>query len=78
MSTFTVHHGKHYRATVILKGIERLASNATVASRLSQVGFDHVTVTGSGGTRQAEGRWTGPDTTAQLDAHLTQVSELPA
>jgi hypothetical protein len=77
-ATFTVRHGRRYRATVALSGFEQFASNDMIAGKLTQVGFKEVTVTGSGGTRVAEGLWTGPDTTAQLDPHLTKIVELPA
>ena len=58
--------------------VQQFAGNDVVASRLEQVGFKDVVVTGGGATRQAEGRWTGPDTTAHLDPHITSVVELPA
>lgn len=76
-ATFTVRHGRRYRATVVLNGFEQFASNSVIADKLMQVGFTNVDVTGSGGARQAEGTWGGPDTTAQLDPHLTGVVELP-
>lgn len=76
-ATFTVHHGRRYRATIVLSGFEKFASNDLIASKLTQVGFVEVVVTGSGGTRQAEGIWNGADTVAQLDPHLTDVVELP-
>lgn len=72
----TVRHGKRYRATVTLPGFEQFASNEMIVGRLTQVGFADVTATGSGSTRQVEGRWTGADTTAQLDSHLSQVTEI--
>jgi subtilisin family serine protease len=75
--SFTVHHGKYYRATITLNGIEQFASNGMIADKMTQYGFANVTVTGSGATRIAEGLWTGPDTTAQIDPHLSNVVELP-
>lgn len=77
-ASFTVHHGRRYRATVTLYGFEQFGGNDTVADKIATYGFTNVVVTGSGGTRQAEGTWNGPDTTAQLDAHLSNVVELPA
>jgi hypothetical protein len=74
---FTVHQGRRYRATLTLSLFEQFAGNDVVASRLDQVGFKDVVATGDGATRQAEGRWTGPDTTAHLDPHITSVVELP-
>jgi hypothetical protein len=77
--TFTVQHGFRYQATILLTGfLEELASNELIADKFRQVGFTDVVVTGSGVTRQAEGTWSGADTTAQLDTHLTNVRELAA
>jgi hypothetical protein len=72
----TLQQGKRYRATVALSGIEQLASNAMIAARLVQIGFKEVVVTGSGGSRQVQGVWTGPDTTAQGDAHISGIVEV--
>jgi kumamolisin len=74
--TFTVLQGHRYSASVTLSGLEQLASNSMIADKLTQLGFRDVTVTGSGGTRQAEGVWTGPDTTAQLDPRLGNITDL--
>jgi hypothetical protein len=76
-STFTVRHGRRYSATVLLTGFEQFAGNALIAEKLTQVGFTDVVMTGSGSMRQAEGTWSGADTTARLDPHLTHVVELP-
>jgi hypothetical protein len=73
---FTVHHGKSYKAKVTLSGIEQFASNEMIAGRLTQIGFTDVTVTGGGRTRSASGRWTGPDTTVELDPHLSDIVEV--
>lgn len=76
-TTFTVRTGRRYRATISLSGLEQFAGNDFIAKKLIEIGFADVTVSGSAGTRQAEGKWRGPDTTAQLDSHLSQVVELP-
>ncbi|WP_315778808.1 MULTISPECIES: chitosanase [unclassified Bradyrhizobium] len=77
-ATFSVKTGHRYRATLSLQGLEQFASNDMVAARLQGYGFINVTVTGSGGSRSAEGTWGGADTTAQLDAHIIDVVEIPA
>jgi hypothetical protein len=77
-ATFTVHTGRRYRATLSLGGIEQFASNDMVAAELQRYGFINVTVSGTAGTRFAEGTWRGPDTTAQLDARIVSVTEIPA
>ncbi len=77
-ATFTVHHGGRYRGTITLSGFEQFATNDMIVGKLTDVGFTNVVVTGSGATRTAEGTWSGPETTAQLDPHLTHIVELPA
>lgn len=75
--TFTVHQGKRYQATVTLNWFEQqVATNETIAGQLATLGFSKVVVTGSGATRQAAGTWTGPDTTEQIDPHLSNIVEI--
>ncbi|WP_208827111.1 chitosanase [Bradyrhizobium neotropicale] len=75
-ASFTVRTGRRYRATISLRGFEQFASNDMVAAELQRFGFIDVSVSGSGGTRQAEGTWSGPDTTAQLDERIQHVEEI--
>jgi hypothetical protein len=77
-ATFIVRHGRRYHASVLLSGLEQFVGNSLIAGTLTQVGFTDVVVTGSGRMRQAEGTWNSPDTTMQLDPHLSDVVELPA
>ena len=75
-ATFTVRHGKRYQATVTLNWFEQqVATNETIAGQLAKLGFGSVTVTGTGATRQVAGTWMGADTTAQIDAHLSNIVE---
>ncbi len=76
MSTFTVRHGKRYRAAITLGLLEQLASNETIAAKLRNAGFEDVHVSGQGSTRHAEALWPGPDTSAALPAQITSVSEV--
>ena len=73
---FTVHKGKRYKATVTLTGFEQFASNGMVADRITKLGFSDVAVTGSGSKRSATGRWTGADTTVEIDPHLSDIVEV--
>ena len=75
MATFTVRQGKRYRATLSLGWLERWASNETIAGKLKEAGFSEVKVDGSGGTRQAEALWPGPDTTAEMPSQIVEVIE---
>jgi hypothetical protein len=75
--TFTVHTGNRYQATVILSWIEQqLATNPMIAGQFAQLGFSDVTVTGNGAIRLAKGVWNGPESTVQLDPHLSKVVDL--
>jgi len=76
MAVFTVRQGKRYRATIVLKGIERWASNETIAERLRTAGFADVTVSGIGDKRAAEAAWPGPDNTGEMPAQVTEVVEI--
>ena len=76
-ATFTVRHGKRYRATITLSWIEQqFATNGMIAGQFAQLGFTEVTVTGDGAVRQAAGRWMGANATVALDPHLSDVVEL--
>ena len=75
MATFTVRQGKRYRAALSLGWLERWASNETIAGKLREAGFSEVKVDGSGGTRQAEALWPGPDTTAEMPSQIVEVIE---
>ena len=76
MATFTVRQGRHYRATIALGWLERWAGNHTIAAKLRDAGFSEIKVEGSGGARQAEALWPGPDTTAEMPSQITEVIEV--
>jgi hypothetical protein len=75
VTSFTVEQGKRYRATIVLGGIEGLASNELIASKLTAAGFTEVRVSGSGGRRQAEALWPNADRSAELPAQIAEVGE---
>lgn len=74
--TFTVRHGKRYRARVHLGIFEQVVDDAAIADKLRAAGFENVIVTGSGRDRYALGTWSGPDTTTELDDHISDVQEI--
>jgi hypothetical protein len=76
MASFTVRKGRRYRATIALGWVESWADNSAIAERLQAAGFTDVSVTGTGDTRIAEGRWPGPDATAEMPAQISEVSEI--
>ena len=78
MATFTVRQGKRYRATIVLGWLERWAGNETITGKLREAGFSEIKVEGSGGTRQAEALWPGPDTTAEMPSQIIEVIEADA
>jgi hypothetical protein len=73
---FTVHHGKRYRAVLVLKSVEQLANNAMIAQRSRALGFAQVRVSGSGVTRQVEGVWLGEDASASILPLIVRVARL--
>lgn len=76
MAVFTVRQGRRYRATITLGWIERWASNAMIAEKLTTAGFSDVSVSGSGATRIAEASWPGLDMTGEMPAQITEVTDL--
>ena len=76
MSTFTVRQGKRYRATISLGMLQSFADNDLIAGKLIEAGFADVDVSGSGGTRVAEGRWSLADATAPLPSEVVEIIEI--
>lgn len=76
---FTVHHGLTYRAELQLSFFESMASNDMVAEKFHELGFRHITVSGEGDQRWAQGTWDGPDESVPLtDEHVISVVEVKA
>ena len=75
-SNFTLRKGKRYRATIVLHGFEQFASDDMLRDKFIGYGFTNVQVTGSGGTRTAEGTWSKDDVTGQIDSHVPTVTEI--
>lgn len=75
-ATFTIHTNKRYRAILALNTIESWFGNETIAAKFTDFGFKEVKVTGEGATRTAEGRWTGADTTGEIDPHIKKIEEI--
>jgi hypothetical protein len=78
MPLFTVRQGRRYRATISLNWLEQFASNDMIAQQLANAGFAHVTVTGSGDTREAEAVWPGTDATAEIPSQVAAINEVEA
>jgi hypothetical protein len=76
MGTFTVRHGRRYRATISLGLLESLAGSDTIADRLRAAGFEDISVKGSGSTRHAEALWPKDDATAEMPAQVSAVTEI--
>jgi hypothetical protein len=73
MAKFTVRKGRRYRATIVLSGLKRLASNETIAEVLRKVGFTEVRVEGS----YATALWPKVDATADIPPEVEKVEEMP-
>jgi hypothetical protein len=67
-------HSRFVRADTI--GPPSRAGNDTIAAKLRDAGFSEIKVEGSGGARQAEALWPGPDTTAEMPSQITEVIEV--
>lgn len=74
MPRFTVQKGKRYQAKIRLGLLQSVASNDMVAEKFREVGFTDVIVTGSGGTRIAEGVWPHDDTSAEVPSEISGVT----
>jgi len=68
--------GQRYRATLRLGFFEGIASNATIASKLTDAGFTDVEVwqpADSARDRMARGEWGGATQTVELPEQVTHV-----
>jgi len=74
MPRFTVEKGKRYRARISLGLLQSIASNDMVAEKLREAGFTDVVVTGSGGTRTAEGVWPRDSAAADIPDEVSDIS----
>lgn len=74
--SYALRQGKKYRATITLQGLDSWAGNDTVAEKLTEAGFKEVKITGDGYVRKGEGRWGKPDTTAEVDPRLSEITEI--
>lgn len=73
---FTLVQGKSYRATITLTGFETWAGNDMIADKLKEVGFQNIKISGEGAKRRGEGRWARATTSAEVDAHLSEITEI--
>jgi hypothetical protein len=76
MAQFTVRQGRRYKATIKLGLLESFAGNELIAERLREAGFDDITVEGRGAMRYAEASWPNADTTAEMPAQISAVTEV--
>ena len=76
MADFTVEKGKRYRATITLGMLQSMASNETVAQKLTEAGFTDVNVTGSGRTRTATGHWAKETVSGAIPQEISGISQL--
>lgn len=76
MTTFTVQHGRRYRASIRLGLFEQLADNATIAGMLRDAGFADVEVSGNGAVRTAVALWPHEDASGQLPEQIHAVVEI--
>lgn len=68
---------QRYEATVLLTGLDCIATNNMVAAEFTKAGFADVLVTGSGKQRKAIGRWPKPEIkNAPIPKQVTEIKEL--
>jgi hypothetical protein len=72
----SIKNGTRYKAKVTLTYMESFASNATIAEKFKEAGFEDVTVVGKDYERLAEGTWTGADVADASDIIPSQVSDI--
>jgi peptidoglycan hydrolase-like protein with peptidoglycan-binding domain len=75
---FNLMQGKRYRGKITLAGIEAWASNSMVADKFKELGFTEVKITGGGGTRIGEGKWSKPDQKVPMPSQISEVVEVVA
>jgi hypothetical protein len=73
MPLYTVRKGKRYRATISLGWVQSVASNETVADKFREVGFEEVTVWGSGRRRMGTALWPNEDASAEIPDEITDI-----
>lgn len=71
-----LENDRTYKAVLSLGLFKRMASNETVAAKLTEAGFGSVQVTGSGGTRYASGVWLGA--TQEVDDLPSEIESVTA
>lgn len=68
---------QRYQATLVLSGLDCIATNSMVAAEFAKAGFADVVVSGSGKQRTATGRWPNNDlVNAPLPKEVTEVKQL--
>ena len=73
---FNLVQGKRYKGKITLTGFETWASNSMVADKFGELGFTEVRITGSGGTRVGEGKWSKPDQSIPMPSQISDVVEV--
>ncbi|HEY8936698.1 MAG TPA: hypothetical protein VIM65_15825 [Cyclobacteriaceae bacterium] len=74
-SNVQLSKGNMYQATLVLGGLEVMASNSQVADKLKELGFSELKVMGVGATRYAVGKWTLPSQTVPIPPQVRNVSK---
>ncbi len=78
--TITVITGTRYRATLRLGWLEGIASNESIAAKLTDAGFTDVEVWQPGDSardRMARGEWGGATQSVALPEQIVKVEVLP-
>ena len=73
MPLYTARKGQRYRATISLGWVQSVASNETVAAKFREVGFEEVTVWGTGRRRMGTALWPNEDASAEIPDEITDI-----
>ncbi|MFN7703350.1 MAG: hypothetical protein ACK5OS_01920 [Chryseotalea sp.] len=72
----TLTKNTKYQADIFLSALEQFATNDMIKSKLTQVGFKDVVVSGTGKSRNATGIWPGETVTADIPTQVKSIKEI--
>ena len=69
-------HNQSYKASLKLGIVQQYVGNATVAKKLTGVGFVNVMVNGTGKERTATGTWNGQTQLVDIPEEVVKIEKL--
>lgn len=74
--TATLLQQQRYKAKLKLSWVERVASNAAIVKKFTELGFTDVACEGSGGERIVTGKWTGTDQDVKVPSQVVIIEKV--